>query len=86
MSSETYRKRLEAGRCNNLLYTGGEREGLVSVWKHQETFVLTWEECPKGGQYDESSYTRDQRHVFASVDEVFRFLDDNGLAVETSRP
>ena len=86
MSPETFRKRLEAGRCNNPLYTERDREGLVSVWKHQKTFVLTWEECPTGGQYDESSYTRDQRHVLASVDEVFQFLVDNGLTVDAFRP
>ena len=86
MSPETFWRRLEDGRCNNHLYTAGDREGLVSVWKHQGGYVLTWEECPKGGQYDESNYTRDERHLLASVDEVFRFLTDNGLSLATFHP
>jgi hypothetical protein len=86
MSPETFRKRLEDGRCNNHLYTSGDKEGLISVWKHQGNYVLTWEECPKGAQYNESSYTRDERYLLASVDEVIRFLIENGLTVETFRP
>lgn len=86
MSPETFRRRLEDGRCNNRLYTAEDREELVSVWKHQGGYVLTWEECPKGGQYDESSYTRDDRHLFPTIDEVFFFLAENGLDVETFRP
>lgn len=86
MSPETFRKRLEGGKCNNHLYTAGDREGLVSIWKHQGRYVLTWEECPKGGQYNESSYTRDDRHLFADIDEVLSFLAENGLGVEAFGP
>lgn len=86
MSPETLRRRLEVGKCNNFQYAKGEQEGLVSVWRHQEAFILTCEECPAGGQYDESPYTRDERYVLASVDEVFRYLADNGLGVGEFRP
>jgi len=86
MSPETFRRRLEEGKCNNHLYTTGDRDGLVSVWKYQGKYVLTWEECPKGRQYDESTYTRDDRRLFLTIDQVLSFLDENGLDVETFRP
>ncbi len=86
MSPETFRNRLEDGRCNNYLYKMIGREGLVSVWKHQGSYVLTWEECPNGQQSDEASYTRDERHLLASLDEVIRFLTENRLTPAVFRP
>lgn len=86
MSPETFRKRLEEGKYNNLLYAAEDREGLISVWKHQGRYILTWEECTKGEQYDESSCTRDERYFLASVDEVIQFLVENSLTIEAFRP
>lgn len=80
MSPETFRRRLEAGRANHHLYQVGGREGLVSVWKHGEQYVATWEECPPGAQYDESSYTRDEVHRFAGTAELLAFLSQQGLS------
>ena len=65
MRIETFRQRVEGGRSVSLVYkTSGDLEGLVSVWLHEGEVVLTWEECPAGEQYDESVYTRDERHTF----------------------
>jgi hypothetical protein len=41
--------------------------------------VLTWEECPAGEQYDEATYSRDERHVFATIEELLEFLAANEL-------
>ncbi len=55
------------------------------VRKHQRSYVLIWEVCPKGLHYDESSYARDERHLLAGVDEVIRLLTENGLTVAAFR-
>jgi hypothetical protein len=41
--------------------------------------VLTWEECPAGKQFDETSYTRDERIELATVDEALAFLTKEQL-------
>jgi hypothetical protein len=75
-----------SGKANNLTYSSGEKEGLVSIWKHGETYVLTWEECPAGEQYDESTYTRDERHVFAEISELLEFIKMHDLKLEIFTP
>ena len=40
----------------------------------------------KGEQYDEATYTRDERHTFASVDELMAFLKINDLRPEDFTP
>jgi hypothetical protein len=86
MTLRTFMRRLAGGKVNNFTYTHTSKEGLVSVWKHAGSFVLTWEECPKGSQYDESSYTRDERHTFATVEELLGFLATNKLTPESFTP
>lgn len=81
MNSITFEKRLRDGKANNLTYSKDGRDGLVSVWMYESSIILTWEECPKGEQYDESTYTRDDRHVFSTIAELMTFLSHNGLAV-----
>lgn len=86
MSPATFIKRLEEDEANNLVYRRGECEGLISVWKFEGSFILTWEECLTGEQYDESTYSRDERHVFPNIDEVLAFLTRSGLKVESFAP
>lgn len=74
--------RLAAGKASYYLYHTEALAGLVSVWKHEDRIVLTWEECPPGEQYDESRYTRDERYVFRSDTELLAFLSDHGLRPE----
>jgi hypothetical protein len=45
-----------------------------------------WEECPAGEQYDESTYTRDERHAFESVEQLIAFLTREGLRPEDFKP
>ncbi|MDG3007185.1 hypothetical protein [Paludisphaera mucosa] len=86
MTLETFLTRLEAGKANNLLYSVDGREGLATAWKHQDTYVLTCEECPAGGQFDESTYTRDERHRFLTVAGLLEFLASEGWKVESFAP
>jgi hypothetical protein len=86
MMLTTFADRLHRGKANNLTYAKDGKEGLVSVWKHEGLLVLTWEECPAGEQYDESTYTRDEKHSFCTVDELLEFLAANGLRPESFTP
>jgi len=86
MTHKTFEERLEIGKVNHLVYTSNGREGLVSVWKYQSEYILTWEECPAGKQYDESSYCRDDRHTFSCPDDISIFLSRNGLDINSFGP
>jgi hypothetical protein len=86
MTTEKFIERIEAGKANNLVYKAGENEGLVSVWKHGGSYIVTWEECPAGEQYDESTYTRDERHQLGSIEQLMAFLADQGLSPEAFKP
>jgi hypothetical protein len=78
MTTEGFLHRLHSGKAVNCTYRHGDFAGLISAWAHGGRFVLTWEECPDGGQYDESSYTRDERHEFASAEELLAFVERSG--------
>ncbi|MEW4567436.1 hypothetical protein AB1L88_06170 [Tautonia sp. JC769] len=78
MSREGFLRRLGAGKAVNCTYRRGEFTGLISAWANANRFVLTWEECPEGEQYDESTYTRDERHEFATAGEVLAFVERSG--------
>lgn len=86
MTPQTFQNRIMAGKANNLVYSGNGKEGLICVWKYEDSFVLTWEECPAGEQYDESTYTRDEHFEFGSEDELFQFFLNNGLEVKSFTP
>lgn len=86
MKQETFIHRLVSGRVKNLTYSANGKEGLISVWLHDGAYVLTWEECPRGEQHDESTYTRDERHVFSDVDCLLEFLAYNGFNVALFTP
>lgn len=86
MTAATFLQRIESGKANHRIRKSDGLESLVSVWKHDGSYVVTWEECPAGGQYDESGYTRDEVHRFGSVEELMAFLAEDGLAVEEFGP
>lgn len=79
-------RRLNASKAVNCIYQRGELEGLISAWMYGDRFVLTWEECPAGGQYDESTYTRDERHEFSSAEEVLAFVERSGCPASAFEP
>lgn len=86
MQLQTFIKRLQSQKAVNYCYRKGELEGMVSVWQDENRYVLTWEECPAGGQYNEYSYTRDEKHEFKSIEEILGFLDQNALEVTDFTP
>jgi hypothetical protein len=86
MTLATFLKRLEDGKANNLIYSIDGKEGLLCVWKDKDDLILTWEECSPGEQYDESTYTRDSRYVFADCAKLQEFLATNKLEIEMFKP
>ena len=55
------------------------------VRTHDGRFVLTWEECRKAEQYNENSYTRDERHLF-DAEEILAFVEQSGYSVSAFNP
>jgi hypothetical protein len=72
MSPDGFLRRLLSGKAVNCVYRAGELTGLISAWPNGGGFVLTWEECRDGDQYNEHGYTRDERHQFGTADQVLR--------------
>lgn len=86
MTPEGFVQRLRTGRVVNCTYRIGDIAGLISAWPHESSFVLTWEECRDGEQYDESAYTRDERHQFATAEEVLAFVERGGYPASAFGP
>jgi len=61
MTPDRFVRRLRTGKVVNCIYRMGDLTGLISAWPHENGFILTWEECRDGEQYDESAFTRDER-------------------------
>ena len=79
---ETFIKELKDGTALHYLYTEDKYEGAINIWKYNDEFILTWEECEQGNQYNESSYTKDDRFTFKTVEEVLVFLGKKTIPVE----
>ena len=79
-------RRLEDGWVANHRYAQGVLRGMVSAWRHQGRFVLTWEECRDGDQSNENRYTRDERHRFAAAEAVLEFLEQAGYPASRFGP
>lgn len=86
MTKEGFLKRLEDKKVNNYLYTNNQVEGIVAVWKYKDKYILTWEECHFGEQYNENRYTKDQKHIFEDFDQLIDFLEKNNLQIKDFVP
>ena len=86
MTPEGFLKRLRAGAVVNCTYRTGELAGLISCWAHAERYVLTWEECRHGEQYNENAYSRDERQLFDSAEEVLAFVERCGHPASVFTP
>lgn len=87
MTPEGFLRRLRAGKAVNCVYRRDEEHtGLISAWAYDGRFVLTWEECRDGDQFNEHAYTRDERHEIASAEEVLAFVERSGYPASTFRP
>jgi hypothetical protein len=78
MTAEGFLARLRNGKAVNCTYRLGELSGLLSAWRYDDAFVLTWEECRDGDQENEHLYTRDELHRFALAEEVLAFVEKAG--------
>lgn len=86
MTSDGFLERLGRGKVVNCVYKSDDVEGLISAWAIEGRFILTWEECPSGNQYDESTFTRDERHEFKSAEAVLEFVERNGYPAASFSP
>jgi hypothetical protein len=78
MTSEGFLNRLKSGKPVSCVYRHEGLSGLISAWLNGGLFILTWEECPDGQQYDESTYTRDERRQFETAEDLLAFVEKNG--------
>ena len=81
MTKEGLIKRLQSGKASNLKYSKDGLSGMVNVWKYNDEYIITWEECEDGSQWNESSFTKDERYKFKIIDEVMSFIDEHSLDV-----
>jgi hypothetical protein len=86
MSPDGFIRRISSGKAVNCTYKVGELAGLISAWPHSEGFILTWEECRNGDQYNEDSYSRDERHTFGTAEEVLAFVERSGFPASEFTP
>lgn len=86
MSSDVFIQRLRSGKAVNCVYRSGTLAGLISAWPHDGGFVVTWEECKDGDQYDEHAHTRDELHRFESAEQVMAFVEQAGYPASTFSP
>lgn len=86
MSADGFLRRLRSGKSVNCVYRAGALVGLISAWPHSGGYVLTWEECWEGDQYNEQDYTRDERHCFESAEEVLRYVEQAGYPASAFSP
>ena len=86
MKLESFIKRLENHKAVNYCYHNDLAEGIISIWKYNHKYVLTWEECVIGNQYNENAYIKDEKHEFAEIGKLLEFLDRNSLRVDDFTP
>lgn len=83
MNREKFITKIQSHKSCHYIYQENERNentGLINVWLYNGKIILTWEECPPGLIYDESTYTKDELHNFNSFEELEAFFNDNNLA------
>ncbi len=80
MTEQQFREFLSR-RTVSYLYKDAGLEGLINVCPSQGKFVLTWEECKAGDQYNEQNYTRDEVQHFFDLDAVITHLRNCGIDV-----
>ena len=86
MRIETFQQRLQSGKAVNHNYQLDGRTGIIDIWRHEDKFVLTWEEFAEGQFYNEQNYLRDEVHHFKDVEEIFHFLKTNKVNPTAFKP
>ena len=80
MKQKAFLKRLSENETNHYEYSTDGNVGFVNIWKHKNKIILTWEEFPPDCAFNEIAYTRDERHVFNDVEELFVFLNTQKIS------
>ncbi|AWH85087.1 hypothetical protein HYN59_08090 [Flavobacterium album] len=82
MNKEKFIFTIKSGQTCYYIYGENEQSemsGIIKVWLNNNEIALTWEECPKGLQYDESSYSKDEVYNFSSFDALDNFFYGNNI-------
>jgi len=82
MNREKFISKIQSSQTCNYIYNENERNentGIIKVCLYDNQIILTWEECPKGLQYDESSYSKDEVHNFNNFEELDTFFNNNDI-------
>ncbi|MFC3157996.1 hypothetical protein SAMN05443633_104338 [Chryseobacterium arachidis] len=85
MDKEKFISKIQSNKSCHYIYQENERNkntGLIKVWLYNGKIILTWEECPPGLIYDESTYTKDELHNFNSFEELEAFFNDHNILYE----
>ncbi|MBQ4831570.1 hypothetical protein J8L84_20030 [Alteromonas sp. MMG017] len=86
MTEQGFLKRLESSKTNILSFIQGTNEVVVSIWKYENKYVLTWEVYPKGMFHDESTYLKDDIHNFDCSRTLINFIKTNGFDLSKFTP
>jgi len=85
MTKQNFRKLLSRGTAVHYKYKNDGQAGVVNIWLYKNRFVISWEECKDGDQFNESNYTRDDLNNFPDIDSVIDYLNSSSLSVEPFR-
>lgn len=86
MTEDKFRDFLIKHRALGYKYKDAGLAGLINVWFYENKFVLTWEECRDGDQFNESNYTRDDRYELPDVNSVVELLHESGVDITHFKP
>jgi hypothetical protein len=86
MKREGLIKRLEAGKASVYKYSKNGLNGMVNIWKYNNDYIITWEECEGENHWNESAYTKDERYKLPNVAEVMSFIDEHSLDIDNFKP
>jgi hypothetical protein len=86
MTSGGFLRWLHSGKTVNCVYSSSGLARLISAWPNNGVFVLTWEECREGEQYNEQNFTRDERHQFDTAEELLAFVEKAGYPPSAFSP
>ena len=86
MTEQGFLKRLESRKTNILSFIQGANEVVVSIWKYENKYVLTWEVYPEGSFHDESTYLKDEVHNFGCTKQLITFIKTNGFDLSKFTP
>ncbi len=82
MTEQNLRKFLSRGTALYYKYKNNGQAGMVNIWFYKDRFIISWEECKDGDQFNESSYTRDDLNDFSNIDSVIDYLNNSNIPVE----